>query len=52
MEIQLNGGSISQKLDWAKKHLEKPMPVGNVFSQDEMIDIIGVTKGKGTKGNF
>lgn len=50
MEIQLNGGSISQKLDWAKKHLEKPIPVKNVFAQDEMIDIIGVTKGRGTKG--
>lgn len=50
MEIQLNGGSISQKLDWAKKHLEKDVPIENVFTQDEMIDIIGVTKGKGTKG--
>lgn len=50
MEIQLNGGSISQKLDWAKKHLEKPIPVKQVFAQDEMIDVIGVTKGKGTKG--
>ncbi len=52
MEIQLNGGSISQKLDWAKKHLEKPIPVKQVFSQDEMIDIVGVTKGKGTKGTL
>lgn len=52
MEIQLNGGSISQKLDWAKKHLEKPIPVKNVFSQDEVIDIVGVTKGKGTKGKL
>lgn len=52
MEIQLNGGSISQKLDWAKKHLEKPIPCNNVFAQDEMIDIIGVTKGKGTKGEL
>lgn len=50
MEVQLNGGSVSQKLDWAKKNLEKPIPIKQVFSQDEMIDIIGVTKGKGTKG--
>jgi len=50
MEIQLNGGSISQKLDWARKHLEKPIEVKQVFAQDEMIDVIGVTKGKGTKG--
>jgi len=50
MEIQLNGGSISQKLDWAKKHLEKPIPIKQVFAQDEMIDVIGVTKGKGFEG--
>merc|ERR1712173_545973 len=50
MEIQLNGGNISQKVDWAREHLEKSVPVGNVFGQDELIDVIGVTKGKGYKG--
>jgi len=50
MEIQVNGGTIPQKVDWARKHLEKPVPVSAVFAQDEMIDVIGVTKGKGYKG--
>uniref|UniRef100_A0A1I8ITS3 60S ribosomal protein L3 n=1 Tax=Macrostomum lignano TaxID=282301 RepID=A0A1I8ITS3_9PLAT len=50
MEIQLNGGTIADKIEWAKSHLEKSVPVGQVFSQDEMIDIIGVTKGHGYKG--
>lgn len=50
MEVQLNGGSISDKVDWAKEHLEQAVPVSAVFSQDEMIDIIGVTKGHGFKG--
>jgi len=50
MEIQLNGGTIPQKIEWARKHLEKQIPVNNVFTQDEMIDVIGVTKGKGYKG--
>ncbi|KFM78921.1 60S ribosomal protein L3, partial [Stegodyphus mimosarum] len=50
MEIQLNGGNISQKIKWARDHLEKPVPLSQVFSQDEMIDVIGVTKGKGFKG--
>lgn len=50
MEIQLNGGSVSDKIDWAREHLEKPLLIKEVFSQDEMIDIIGVTKGKGFKG--
>lgn len=50
MEVQLNGGSISDKVDWAKEHLEQAVPVSAVFSQDEMIDVIGVTKGHGFKG--
>lgn len=50
MEIQLNGGTIADKVAWAREHLEKPIPVNQVFSQDEVIDVIGVTKGKGYKG--
>lgn len=50
MEIQVNGGTVRQKVDWARQHLEKSIPVSSVFTQDEMIDVIGVTKGKGFKG--
>merc|ERR1712198_179110 len=50
MEIQLNGGTIAQKVDWAREHFEKTIPVNSVFANDETIDIIGVTKGKGYKG--
>ncbi|XP_023240058.1 60S ribosomal protein L3-like [Centruroides sculpturatus] len=50
MEIQLNGGTLGQKIKWARDHMEKPVPVQEVFGQDEMIDCIGVTKGKGFKG--
>lgn len=50
MEIQLNGGTIAQKVDWARDHLEKEVKIHEVFSQDENIDTIGVTKGKGFKG--
>ncbi|VDM16660.1 unnamed protein product [Wuchereria bancrofti] len=50
MEIQVNGGTIPEKVDWAYEHFEKQVPVDSVFAQDEMIDTIGVTKGKGFKG--
>ncbi|CAK9801246.1 60S ribosomal protein L3 [Anthophora plagiata] len=50
MEIQLNGGTIEQKVQWVRQRLEKPVPVSEVFGPDEMIDVIGVTKGKGYKG--
>ena len=52
MEIQLNGGSIADKVQFARDHFEKQIPVTQVFSQDEMIDVIGVTKGKGFKGQL
>jgi len=50
MEIQLNGGSSADKVEWAREHFEKQVPVSNVFDMDECIDIIGVTKGHGFKG--
>uniref|UniRef100_A0A2K6V1L5 60S ribosomal protein L3 n=1 Tax=Saimiri boliviensis boliviensis TaxID=39432 RepID=A0A2K6V1L5_SAIBB len=49
-EIQVNGGTVSEKLDWARERLEQQVPVNQVFGQDKMIDVIGVTKGKGYKG--
>lgn len=50
-EIQVNGGKdVGEKIDWARERLENPAPVRKVFAQDEMIDIIGVSKGHGFKG--
>ncbi|CAG8564724.1 10279_t:CDS:2, partial [Dentiscutata heterogama] len=50
MEIQLNGGTIEQKVDWAYEKFEKEIDISSVFEQDELIDVIGVTKGKGFEG--
>ena len=50
MEIQLNGGSVSDKVDFARNYFEKEVPVTAVFAKDEMVDVIGVTKGHGFKG--
>ncbi|XWS15285.1 hypothetical protein CRYUN_Cryun35bG0082500 [Craigia yunnanensis] len=50
MEIQVNGGTIADKVDFAYKFFEKQVPIDAVFQKDEMIDIIGVTKGKGYEG--
>merc|ERR1712073_71022 len=49
MEVQLNGGSIADKVDFARNHFEKEVPVSQVFAQDEMMDIIGVTSRWHTK---
>jgi large subunit ribosomal protein L3e len=50
MEIQVNGGSIADKVEFARSHFEKEIEVGKVFEQDEMIDTISVTKGHGYEG--
>jgi len=51
MEIQVNGGkNTAEKVEWAKDLLEKKVPVSTVFGQNDMIDVIGVTKGKGFEG--
>ncbi len=50
MEIQINGGSVAEKVDFAVSYFEKTVPIDAVFSKDEMIDTVGVTKGRGTEG--
>jgi large subunit ribosomal protein L3e len=50
MEIQINGGKVADKVDFAVSHFEKPISVKAVFGQDELVDVIGVTKGKGYTG--
>jgi len=50
MEIQVNGGTVPQKVDWARNKFESTVDVDTIFNEDEMIDVIGVTKGRGYKG--
>jgi len=49
-EIQVNGGTTAEKVDFATGLFEKTVSVDQVFAKDEMIDAIGVTKGKGFEG--
>jgi len=50
MEIQVNGGDMAAKIDFAKNMFEKQVPIDALFSENEMLDIIGVTKGHGYEG--
>ncbi|KAJ5444689.1 60S ribosomal protein L3 [Penicillium daleae] len=50
MEIQVNGGSIADKVDFARNLFEKTIDIDTIFEQDEMIDVIAVTKGHGFQG--
>mmetsp|Transcript_119124 Transcript_119124/g.348803 ORF Transcript_119124/g.348803 Transcript_119124/m.348803 type:complete len:430 (-) Transcript_119124:129-1418(-) len=49
-EIQVNGGTTEQKVDFCMGLLEQEVKIADVFSQDEMVDTIGVSKGHGIKG--
>merc|ERR1719158_1579747 len=49
-EIQVNGGTTEQKVDFAMGLFEQEVKVADVFGQDEMCDIIGSSRGRGYNG--
>merc|ERR1711977_616725 len=42
--------NIDEKVAFAQDLFEKPVSIGGVFEQDEMIDTIAISKGKGYEG--
>ena len=48
-EIGLTG-SVEEKLNFVKAHLNKEISIKDVFSQGEIVDIRGLTTGKGFSG--
>jgi len=50
LEIQVNGGSTAQKVGFALNLFEKQINVDSVFEENEMIDLIGISKGHGYEG--
>jgi large subunit ribosomal protein L3e len=50
MEIQVNGGTVAKKVDFAVSLFEKQVPIASVFNESDMIDVIAVTKGHGFEG--
>merc|ERR1712146_20628 len=49
-EVQVNGGSMADKIAFVEGLFEKPVSVKSVFEQNEQIDTIAITKGKGYEG--
>lgn len=49
-EVQINGGSISDKVNFGYGFFEKELRIDQVFGEQELIDIVGVTKGHGFSG--
>eukprot|EP00026_Physarum_polycephalum_P001259 Phypoly_transcript_01260.p1 GENE.Phypoly_transcript_01260~~Phypoly_transcript_01260.p1 ORF type:complete len:403 (+),score=74.43 Phypoly_transcript_01260:2196-3404(+) len=49
-EIQVNGGTTADKVNFVVNYFEKQVPIDGVFAENEQIDVIGATKGHGFKG--
>jgi len=52
MEIRVGGGTIPDRLAYAKKLLGKAIKIDDFTKEGQMIDVIGVTKGKGFQGHI
>eukprot|EP00769_Ergobibamus_cyprinoides_P004625 gnl/Ergobibamus_cyprinoides/813.p1 GENE.gnl/Ergobibamus_cyprinoides/813~~gnl/Ergobibamus_cyprinoides/813.p1 ORF type:complete len:388 (+),score=204.89 gnl/Ergobibamus_cyprinoides/813:162-1166(+) len=50
MEVQINGGSIAEKVAFGVSLFEQQVAVGDIFTETELIDTIAVNKGKGFEG--
>lgn len=49
-EVQINGGDVSSKVDFAKALFEQEFEVSSVFSEGESLDVCAATRGHGYSG--
>ena len=49
-EIEIGGEDMGKKLEFAKSMLGKEISASDVIKEGELVDVIAVTKGKGTAG--
>jgi len=50
MEYAIGGDDVKAKFDYAKEKIGKELRASEVLHEGELLDVIGVTKGKGTQG--
>lgn len=49
-EIEIGGKTAKEKIDFAKNLLGKEIKIQDVLQEGEAVDVVAVTKGKGTQG--
>ena len=49
-EIDIGGNDTKEKLKFVKENLGKEINVADIFREGEYVDVISITKGKGTQG--
>ena len=50
-ELRISGGSIDERITYAKEILGKEITIEDVVREGDMLDILAVTKGKGFQGH-
>jgi len=50
LEIQINGGDVPSKVEFARKLFEQEVSVDKVFTEGEVVDICAATRGHGYEG--
>jgi large subunit ribosomal protein L3 len=50
MEMGVGGTDVSAKLSFLEQLLGKDVSIGDVYSEGQFVDVVAVTKGKGTQG--
>jgi large subunit ribosomal protein L3 len=51
MELRVGGGTIKEKLDYARSILGNELKITDFIKEGDMVDVIAVTKGKGFQGS-
>ena len=49
-EIEIGGSNIQEKWNYSKDLIGKEINIKDIFKEGEFIDVVAVTKGKGTQG--
>jgi len=52
MEVGLTGSDFGEQVKWAQERLGGELTIEDVYSDGTVIDVIGITKGKGWQGSI
>ena len=51
MELAIGGKDVKEQFEYAKSLIGKPIDVGDIFSEGDLMDAVAVTTGKGFQGS-
>ena len=52
MELRIGGGTMKERLKYAKEIIDKEIQINDFAHEGDMIDVVAVTKGKGFQGHI